>query len=378
MKFAFIIFKYFPYGGAQRDMMRIAQACVDLGHTVDIYTMAWAGPSPQSGISVQLVSGRGLMNHHRYRSFIERVHARLPAGQYDLVVGFNRMAGLDVYFAADPCFAEATSSRGFLHRLSGRHRWFASCESAVFGQEAQCAILLLSEAEQATFQRWYQTPATRFHLLPPFLSPQRMQQGDRTELRSRLRNEFGFGEGDRVLLLIGSGFRTKGLDRAITGLASLPEALRRSVRLLAIGQDNPRPFIRLASALGLQEQVRVMGGRSDIPQLMQGADLLVHPARRELAGHVLLEAMACGLPVLTTDVCGYSPHIQAAGAGMVLMSPFHQAAFDAALLGMLESPAAQDWRARGHAYASRVMAENDGYVEARILESLANQRQTES
>ncbi|HEU4708563.1 MAG TPA: glycosyltransferase, partial [Methylophilaceae bacterium] len=106
MKFAFLIFKYFPYGGLQRDMLRIARQLVNLGHQVDIYTISWEGDRPPADIGVRVIPTRGLRNYVRYENFIRRAQAQIAAQGYDLSVGFNRMSGLDVHFAGDPCFAE--------------------------------------------------------------------------------------------------------------------------------------------------------------------------------------------------------------------------------------------------------------------------------
>ena len=368
LKFAFLIFKYFPYGGVQRDMLRIATELVHMGHHVDVFTMAWVGDAPAPNINVRLIPTKGLLNHRRYDNFIRGAQAEIATGGYDLMVGFNRMPGLDAYFAADPCFVErAHNQRGLLYRLSGRYRWFAACERAVFSPESATEILLLAERERASFQHWYRTPDERFHILPPFLSAKRMAQQDKAAMRQRLREEFGFDEEDHVLLLVGSGFRTKGLDRAIDAVAALPAALRAKTRLVAVGQDNPKVFKRLVMERGLKSNVRICGGRDDIPQLMQGADLLIHPARRELAGHVLLEAMASGLPVLATDVCGYSPYIEKAQGGLLVKSPFRQTDLNSYLLQMLESQDRHAWARNGYRYTQTLMAENDGSAEARIL-----------
>lgn len=375
MKLAFVIFKYFPFGGAQRDMMRIARECVKRGHEVHVYTLSWDGEPPEAGINAHVLSARGLMNHRRYRDFLRQLREQFATMHFDLVVGFNRLPGLDAYFAADPCFLErARQQRGWLYRWSGRYRFFAGCEKAVFGRDAGCQILLLSAIEKAVFQRWYGTPDERFHLLPPYLSAERFALGDAAEARAAVRAEFGYGADDRLLLLVGSGFRTKGLDRAIRALAALPHALRSRTRLLAVGQDNPRLFARMAAQQGVGEQVDVVAGRNDVPRLMQAADLLVHPAYRENTGLVLLEAMACGLPVLASDVCGYAFHVPASAAGELAPSPFVQEDFNRQLHRMLASPQRAEWGANGLRYAHQLMSDNDGSAEAVMLEQFAGRR----
>lgn len=376
MKFAFIIFKYFPYGGAQRDMMRIARACAARGHEVHIYTQSWNGPTPDTGSTPHILPGKGWLNHYRYRDFIRQAHAAIFALGADYVVGFNRVPGLDAYFASDPCFIDrAQTRRNPFYRISGRYRFFAECERAVFAPDSGCEILLLSPREKDSFQHWYATPDSRFHLIPPPMPADRFIEMNADEARSSVRSEFGFAADDTLLLLVGSGFRTKGLDRAIQGLAALPPNMRNKTRLLAVGQDNPKAFVKLAEKLGLADRVCICAGRDDIPRLMRAADLLVHPARSELAGHVLIEAMAAGLPVLVSEVCGYAFHIAQAGAGELVPAPFIQTAFEQQLEHMLTSANRDDWQANGKEYARNLMAANDGGAEAVMLEAFALRKQ---
>lgn len=357
-------------------MLRIANDCATKGHEVTIYTGQWRGDMPKGNIHVVCLPYKGWTNHQRYKTLIAAMHKQLELSPADLVLGFNRMPGLDAYFAADPCFIEhAHKDRGYWYQLSGRYRFFAATERAVAGEHSHCKILLLSPREKAIFQRWYHTPESRFYQLPPYISAERMILQDKAEMRHRLRREFGFAEHDYVLLMVGSGFRTKGLDRAIQALAALPAELREVTRLLAVGQDNPKSFNRLAASLGIAAQVHISSGRDDIPLLMQGADLLLHPARRELAGHVLLEAMASGLPVLVSDVCGYAMHIEQAGAGRLLSSPFRQQELNEEVVNMLLSADREHWGAQGVHYASALMAANDGGAEANILAELGRHKQ---
>ena len=156
-----------------------------------------------------------------------------------------------------------------------------------------------------------------------------------------------------MLLLVGSGFRVKGVDRAIAALAALPPALREHTRLVVIGQNRSTQFTLQARRMGVGGRVHFLGGRSDVPQWLLAADLYFHPAYSESAGMILLEAMSAGLPVLTTDTCGYAFHVVGARAGRVLASPFQQDTCNHVLAEMLTSDQLDQWRANGLAYAAR-------------------------
>ncbi|HEY3326768.1 MAG TPA: glycosyltransferase family 4 protein [Novimethylophilus sp.] len=374
MKFAFIIFKYFPYGGAQRDMLRIARACVARGHAVKIYTGQWHGDRPEGTIEVACLPFSGIFNHQRHQQLIDAITAQLAADKPDLIVGFNRMPGLDAYYAADPCFIErAYTERNCLYRLTGRYRFFAACEKAVMQGDGNCRILLLSSREKDIFQRWYHTPDERFRLLPPSIPAEAFADIDRTAARAKVLAEFGLPEEANIVLMVGSAFVRKGLDRAIEGLAALPEAARRNTWLLAVGEDKPDAMAALAKRLGVGERIIITSGRPDIPQLMKAADMLVHPARSELAGIVLIEAMTAGLPVLVTDVCGYAVHIEAAGAGQVLPSPYRQVDLNQALAHMLESDRTP-WSESGLRYTANIAARFSSAMEAELLEQFAAEK----
>ncbi len=354
MQLAFALFKYFPFGGLQRDFLRIALACQARGHAIRIYTLSWEGEVPP-GFDVLKVPVKALSNHRRYEKFADWVHEDLAARPADRLVGFNKMPGLDVYYTADPCYEDkARTLRSPMYRLSGRYRHFSAYERAVFAPEARTEILMISAAQQALYVKHHGTPARRLHLLPPGIAQDRRAPANAQEIRASFRREFALADDDLLLVQIGSGFKTKGLDRSLKALAALPEPLKRRCRLIAIGQDDPKPFVSQTRALGLGEQVRILKGRGDIPRFLLGADLLIHPAYNENTGTVLLEAVVAGLPVLTTAACGYAHYIEEAGAGRVVPLPFDQAGFNGILAGMLADDAARrKWGASGLAWAER-------------------------
>lgn len=341
MQLAICLYKYFPFGGLQRDFLRIAKECRRRGHTIRVYTLEWQGNIP-TGFEVVVVPVRAFSNVGRYTRFVEWVTRDLAMRPADHVVGFNKMPGLDVYFAADPCYEEkARTLRNPLYRLTGRYRHFAAYERAVFSAESQTEILMISEVQQPFFERHYGTPSSRFHLLPPGISTDRRAPENAAEIRAEFRREFGLAEDDFLLLQVGSGFKTKGLDRTLKSLASLTTALQLRTRLIVIGQDDPKPFLKQATQLGIREHVSILQGRSDIPRFLLGADLLLHPAYNENTGTVLLEALVAGLPVVTTAVCGYAHYVRDSGGGRVVDEPFSQDRFNATVVQLLEDASAR-------------------------------------
>ncbi len=353
MKLAFILFKYFPFGGLQRDFIRIAGICQERGHTVRVYCMAWEGPQPE-GFDIRILQPSGFAATTRNARFHQQVMESIDAEPVDHIVGFNRMPGLDVYYAADTCFEEkAQNQRSWLYRQTERYRQFSGWERAVFGADQKTQVLLISAIQKELFKQYYQTPEERMHLLPPGIARDRCRPESAEEIRAAFRQEFGLGKNDRLMLMVGSGFRTKGLDRAIEALASLPAERRSRTRFFVIGQDKPKAFQQLANRLDVQDQVTFFSGRDDVPRFLLGADMLIHPAYNENTGTVLLEALVAGLPVLVTDVCGYATYIEQADAGMLVSSPFSQERLNLKLSEMLDSPMCQQWQDNALAFAAK-------------------------
>lgn len=347
MKLALVLYRYFAFGGLQRNMLAIATEARRRGHDITVYCTSWEGDKP-AGISVDLIPHRGWSNAARMTNFASDLSSKLAAGQFDLVVGFNKWPGLDLYYAADSCFAyKAYRERGFWYRMTPRAKAYLAFEAAVFGPDSETEILEVSRPERDRFIEFYFTPPGRFHALPPGISRDRVAPENWKQIRTKTRRELGLSEQQKVLLAVGSGFRTKGLDRSIAVLKSLRNP---DVRLLVIGDDKRQPFVKLAERYQVHDKVRFLGGRSDVPALLQAGDLLVHPAYKENTGNVLLEAMIAGLPVVTTDVCGYAHYVTTAAMGEVLKGPFDEATFAAAIDRVLAKDS-ESWHTLGGAFA---------------------------
>ena len=375
--FAFCLYKYFPYGGLQRDMLRIALACQARGHTVHVYTTDWQGDRPER-LQVHIRRRQGLSSHSRMKHYHTWVTEELAQRPADCVIGFNKMPGLDVYFAADTCFqAKARESRSWLYRLGPRYRHYVAFEEAVFRADAKTHVLMLTEIQETSYLRYYETPADRIHRLPPNMARDRVADANALQTRHAFRQTQGLRDDDRLLLQVGSDFRRKGLDRSIRALASLPKTCLAGTRLYVVGVGTQRPYAKLARWLGVEENVVFLGPRDDVPQILVSADLLVHPAREEAGGIVLLEALAYGLPVVVSGICGHAHYIEQAGAGWILPHPFDQDTLNRTIQTALQRDDLRDIGRRGIAFARRV--DLCGMVDAavEVIEAIASRRSIE-
>ncbi|GAB1258483.1 glycosyltransferase family 4 protein [Aurantivibrio plasticivorans] len=355
MKLAFVVFKYFSFGGMQRNMLAIAKACASQGDQVDVLCSQWQGEQPNY-LTVKILPVSGFRNAAQMKNFSRAFQQVVNANQYDLVVGFNKFPALDAYYAGDSCFAtKAFEDRSWFYRQTLRSKIYLEYEAAVFSCDSKTQVLEVSANERRQFQKHYRTPDDRFHTLNPGINPNRRVWQSDLDAQKRKRQELGIDDSTLIFLAIGSGFKTKGLERSIELLAQWAESPQHQDReaiLLVAGQDKEASFVLQAKRLGVNDSVRFLGGRDDIPQLLQIADVVLHPAHRENTGNVLLEAMIAGRPVIATEVCGYAHFIDDAEMGVVLAKDFSPSDY----LQAVEDVLAEDdqvWRERGKLFAQR-------------------------
>jgi UDP-glucose:(heptosyl)LPS alpha-1,3-glucosyltransferase len=350
MHLSFLIYSYFPFGGLQRDFLRVAKECLSRGHNITVYTLSWDGDIPD-GINVILAPVTTRNRIKRNQAYTEWVLTVLSQRDDSLVIGFNKMPFLDIYFAADPCFMEkATEQRGFYYKFTARYKHFKEYEESVFAASQRTEVLTLSPLQRTAFEKYYPDCTPRLHQVPPGISIDRKVNIIDKKIGIQLRSDLGLATTTKLLLQVGSGFRIKGVDRSLRAMAALPKPQLENCHYLLIGQDNPDRYLRLAKKLGIAEQCTVLGGRDDIPKFLATADLLLHPAYSESAGYMLLEATIAGLPVLTTSTCGYAFHIEQAKSGLVCSGPFEQSQLNSYLTKMLANLDIADWSKNGLEY----------------------------
>jgi len=342
MKLAFAITKYFPHGGSQRDCQALAKLVAARGHDVSILTTSWEGERPE-GIPVEVLPVTAQTNHTLNVRFSEALARRVRQGGFEGVVGFNKLDGLDIYFVADICLAPSVSG---IKKLLPRYRTLMRLEEHVFGDGSDTFHLFLTQVQADQYAGWYGKGSHGSVVLPPLYDPGHGAPADRDAARHKIRAEIGVSEETFVMVCIATQYRTKGVDRI---LDILPQ-FGTSVLVLA-GLENAAKVEAQCRKSGLRARVKILGRRNDIPDILCAADVMVHPARKENTGAVILESLICGTPVICSAACGNAPFVAQSGVGVVVPEPFERKALAEAVEAAHEPETLADWRAAASAWA---------------------------
>lgn len=380
MRLAFAIFKYYPFGGLERNFLRITDECLKRGHTVKILTMRWDGDVPKTlrtpKCEIEKVSFSGFSNHARCASYVKSLRKILDEENFDFIVGFNRMPYLDLYYCADVCYVDdIRTRRSSLNRLTPRHKVYSKFEKAVFSPESKTAILALSDIQREIYIREYGTQPNRFFPIPAGINKELVRSGPVGEERDEFRTSLGVSDDDSMLLMVGSDFERKGVDRSIRALGALPPETRSRTKLFIAGKGKARKLSGLAESLGIGDHVVFLGAVDNVPQLLSAAEMLLHPARAENTGNAIVEALIAGIPVLTLSNCGYAFHVEKASAGAVLDGwTFSQDDFNAKLAELLLvlPDKRVEWRTAALKYSDEADFYSRPKVVADIIAKLAN------
>jgi UDP-glucose:(heptosyl)LPS alpha-1,3-glucosyltransferase len=236
------------------------------------------------------------------RVLVLALAARLAVrrGAWDTVQSHERTLSQDVYRAGEGCHRAYLAAMGpRYHRRAAYHRLLLSLERRVFTRTPEIVAISRRGAEEIA--KLYGIPAERLTVIYNGVDLDRYHPDNRERHRAGARREANLPPDAWVALFAGSGFERKGLMTAVEALARLDDA---RVRLVVLGKGDSRPYQAMAERLGIAARVTWLGPRPDIERWYAAADALAMPTRYEPFGNVHLEALASGLPVVTTTHAG--------------------------------------------------------------------------
>lgn len=319
LRVALIRQRYTPFGGAERFVDRALSALAQQGAKLTLITRQWSGDPP---CATQRCDPFYIGRRWRDAGFAHCVSTHLRDHHYDLVQSHERIAGCDIYRAGDGVHrAWLEHRRRILSRwqqladdLSPYHRYVLDAEERMFRDPRLRTIICNSKLVQRELQRFYDVPATQTQVIYSGVDTERFHPRLRTSARSTLRPQLGIADDDVVFLFVGSGYERKGVRTLLHALARVPRG-----RAVIVGKDKQeRHYQRLAQQLGIDQRCHFLGAQKDVAPYYGAADILVLPTLYDPFPNVILEAMACGLPIITSDTCGGADFIVPGQNGYVV------------------------------------------------------------
>ncbi|WP_097458961.1 glycosyltransferase family 4 protein [Mangrovitalea sediminis] len=318
LRVAIIRQSYRPDGGAERFVSRAMEALSEQNIELTVIAREWSGTgSFQTLLCNPSYKGRVA----REQGFSEAVCALLKEHEFDLVQSHERVPCGDIYRAGDGVHREWLRQRSrvqgalknWLQSRSGFHRYVLKAERAVFENPELKAVICNSQMVRDEILQNFQIPSERIHVIYNGVDLARFHPDCRSQ-REVMRRKHGADETTPVMLFVGSGFERKGLASAIRAVAGA----NKGVHLWVVGKDKHQPrYERLARRLGIQKQVHFLGVQQDVRPFYGAADAFLFPTLYDPFPNVVLEAMACGLPVITSNKCGGAEYVQEGKNGMV-------------------------------------------------------------
>ncbi len=382
MHIALVHMRYAHTGGTERYLRTLALDLLARGHQVTVVCRSHESEKEER---IRFVSLRrfGLTATARMVNFASDVERHVRETNYDLVYGLGKTYSHDVIRLGGGCHAtylekahDATLTwfEGLIGKGKRKQREALRIEAKALAPGNSRRIIVNSHMVKKDVITRYQADPDSVEVIHNGVDLDRFKPD--SNLRKEIRKECKFAEDDFVVLFLGTGYGRKGLDRV---LDAFPALLKNNpkARLLVVGYDSSaRWFQERAQTLGCSARVCFLGGRRDSEACYAAADLYVLPTRYDPFANSTVEALACGLPVITTCSNGGGELIENGTQGMVLQEPFQDDAMEKALLTWSDPPLNQSGkkaaRTLAEAYSSSKMAARS----VAVLEAVAQEKAT--
>jgi UDP-glucose:(heptosyl)LPS alpha-1,3-glucosyltransferase len=298
-------------GGCETYISDLIRSLVADGHEVHLYAVRWDAEALPQGVQYHLVKRRPGPRFLRPWRFAAACNRVLDGAVHDVSIGFDKTWGQDVMYPQGGLYLATAKynlrkyASGFSRAMARISRYlepahwsFRLLERRQYFSRSRPTIVAISEMVAKHFARHYGIERESLRVIRAAVDPARFALPDRPKRRQDWRKEWGFDVQDTVGLFAGMNYWLKGLEPLLHAVSLVPRET--GFRLLVAGSRKFGPYERLAHQLGIADRVRFLGPRRDMHHCYFAADLLVHPTFYDPCSLVVLEALACGLPVVTS------------------------------------------------------------------------------
>ena len=320
MRLAIVRQRYTPYGGAERFVERALAALAVRDVELTLVTRQWP-KNADSRITPLIVNPPYVGRTMRDARFAHAACAALAKLPGTLVQSHERIPCCDIYRAGDGVHAVwveermrgASTAERIALAASPYHRYMQGAEKRLFESARLKQVICISRMVQDEIHERFGLPRERLPIIYNAIDPAVFNPGLAAH-RQGVRAQLGIRPDACVFLMVGSEYARKGVGRAIEALAHVPAP----AHLLVVGRDrHPSRYLALAQHVRVTDRVTFAGAQTDPRPFFGSADAFVLPTLYDALSNAVLEALACGLPVVTSNRCGAGELVRAHAAGLV-------------------------------------------------------------
>jgi UDP-glucose:(heptosyl)LPS alpha-1,3-glucosyltransferase len=318
MRLAIVRQKYRPDGGAERFISRALAALHNENLELNVITRSWQGQvNPDWHVHLADPFKWGRIS--REKGFASAAKAIWQKEQFDIVQSHERIAGCDIYRAGDGVHQRWLQQRARilpawkskLLFASRYHRYVMDAEKRLYFSPELKKVICNSALVKQEIMADFNLPEEKISVIYNAIDQSQFFPVGENE-RIKLRQQYAVPEQAKCFVYVGSGFERKGLKAAIEAISMT------NSYLIVIGQDKAEnKYKQLVHSLGCHARVRFLGMQKKTLPFYQMADGLLLPTLYDPFPNVILEAMACSLPVITSKTCGGAEFIDAGKNGFV-------------------------------------------------------------
>ena len=309
---------YSPTGGAEAYLKRLARGVTEAGHEMQLVTTNdWPDSEWPFGPITHL---RG-KSPIEFANELEQMSSELRC---DVLFSLERVWSCDVYRAGDGVHRAWLDRRRkfelplkrFVRSLGSKHQDLLRLEQSLLSHGNARRVIAASQMVRDEIINFYRYPKDRIDIVRNGVPLEKFPFDQ--QLRDKSREELNLKQGQIALLFAGSGWERKGLLFAIEA-AALCKDLK--MRLLVAGRGNARPYQTKRLGFWREEPVQFLGEVADMLRIYAAADIFILPTIYDPFSNACLEALACGLPVITTRSNGFSEIIENGVHGSIVDQP---------------------------------------------------------
>ncbi len=344
LKIAILLDKFLPSRGGERYFSFLCAELAKRGHEVHVFateTEATAGlPCP-----VHVIPVRRYPRWLRTLSLWRAGGKGLDGQGFDIIHGVAQCRGVTVlnpHGGVERAYLrQEFASIGnpvyyaykFLKRyLSVRHYLEIALQKRLYAAGGVRHVIAISEMVRQDIIDYYAFPEDRISVVFNSVDLDRFHPRNREAYRAQKRTGLGVAQEAILLLFAGNNFRLKGIETLLRSLALLTAQFpNRDFRLLVAGRGRPGRYRRLMKKLGISDRVTFAGPVSPMEHYYAAADIYVHPTFYDSCSLTVLEALASGLPAVTTRFNGAAQVIASREGGTVIDDPADAHALTAAI-----------------------------------------------